>query len=139
MNNTFQNRLEELLADKNLKTKDLVAISDLSKQAIYDILRGRVVHFNKKFIEGLHTQTGVSLDWLLLGKGAMYSQNPQTEYAQSLAEEGEPYLPATKGQKEIGKQKNEQIEHLQSLLAEKDKRISDLQGQVEFLKNLLNK
>jgi transcriptional regulator with XRE-family HTH domain len=139
MNKTFQNRLEELLADKNLKTRDLVIMSDLSKQAIYDILRGRVVHYNKKFIEGLYSQTGVSLDWLLLGKGAMYSQYAQTESSHSLAEGGEPYLAATKGQKETGKQKNEQVEHLQNLLEEKDKRIKDLQGQVEFLKNLLNK
>lgn len=139
MNKTFQNRLEELLADKNLKTRDLVIMSDLSKQAIYDILRGRVVHYNKKFIEGLYSQTGVSLDWLLLGKGSMYSQYAQTESSHSLAESGESYLAATKGQKETGKQKNEQIEHLQNLLEEKDKRIKDLQGQVEFLKNLLNK
>lgn len=139
MNKTFQNRLEELLADKNLKTRDLVAISDLSKQAIYDILKGRVVHYNKKFIDSLHTKTGVSLDWLLLGRGAMYFSTPQMDYSQTLAEDGQPYSAATKGQKETSKQKNEQIENFQSLLEEKDKRIKDLQGQVEFLKNLLNK
>lgn len=73
MNIEFANRLNALLEAKDLKIIDLVNVSGLSKQAVYDIANGKVENYNKKFIDSLTSYTNVNLNWLLTGLGNMFN------------------------------------------------------------------
>ncbi len=142
MNEDFKTRLNILLADKSLKTKDLVELSGLSKQAIYDILNGKVEHYNKKLIDNLTAKTQVNLNWLLLGEGVMYLPAPTTLQGMEVAESSSVYHVAKNPQSTEPKDKQlfeNTIDNLNRLIEEKDQRIKDLQGQIEFLKDLVNR
>lgn len=77
---TIPERLNIILKKKSLKPADLARILGKSKGNITNILKGDVKP-GAEFLFLLNQNLGVSIDWLLTGKGNMFieEENPQRQ------------------------------------------------------------
>lgn len=124
---TITDRLLKICEEKNLKPAYLHQNGVAATQTTYDVLKGKQKPGIDFLVKFLKLFPDIDSNWILLGEGQMYKEKYIVNGKTILCDNA--FVP--KSEFEMAKAHNKEI------VEEKEKRIKDLQNQVETLKEVI--